>query len=87
MSCSRLYREKEDFKNALAVAQAGLEKHPEFASLYASVALAEKGLGHDEESEKAFQALKERNPDLAKALREVLDGKKSDKADYQIWVE
>ena len=87
LSCSRLYREKEDFKTALAVAQAGLEKHPEFASLYASVALAEKGLGHEEESEKAFQALKERDPGLAEALREVLDGKKSDKADYQVWVE
>lgn len=87
LTCSRLYREKGDFSSALSVAEKGISKHPSFSSLYASIALAHKGLGQKEEMESAYQSLLDRNPELAESLRKVLDDKESDKADYQIWVE
>jgi tetratricopeptide (TPR) repeat protein len=86
LSASRLYRERNDYKNALAMAQKGLQAAPEFSSLYASLALAEAGLGHKDLSEKAYQQLKAKNPELAKVVRRVLDGTRKDSAELQVEV-
>jgi|JI10StandDraft_1071094.scaffolds.fasta_scaffold225474_2 Tfp pilus assembly protein PilF len=86
LSASRLYRERSDYKNALAVAQQGLQSAPGYSSLYASVALAEAGLGHKELSEKAFQQLQAKDPELAKVVRRVLDGQRKDSAELQVEV-
>ncbi len=86
LSASRLYRERNDYKNALAVAQNGLQAAPGFSSLYASVALAESGLGHKELSEKAYKQLLAKNPELAKVVRRVLDGTRKDSAELQVEV-
>lgn len=86
LSASRLYRERNDYKNALDVAQKGLQAVPQFSSLYASVALAEAGLGHKDLSEKAYQQLQAKNPELAKVVRRVLDGTRKDSAELQVEV-
>lgn len=86
LSASRLYRERNDYKNALAVAQNGLQAAPAFSSLYASVALAEAGLGHKDLSEKAYRELLAKNPELAKVVRRVLDGTRKDSAELQVEV-
>jgi tetratricopeptide (TPR) repeat protein len=82
--CSRLYRESGDFQAALEVAELGLRTNPDFPGLYASVALAQAGLGNTEASEHAFQELRRRDPELAEALRETLDGARPDDPEYQI---
>lgn len=86
LSASRLYRERNDYKNALALAQNGLQAAPTFSSLYASVALAEAGLGHKDLSEKAYQQLLAKNPELARVVRRVLDGTRKDSAELQVEV-
>ena len=82
--CSRLYRESGDFQAALEVAEHGLKADPDFPGLYASVALAHAGLGNEEASELAFSELLKRDPELAKALRETLNGTRPDEPEYQI---
>ena len=86
LSGSRLYRERSDYKNALEMAQNGLQAAPGYSALYASVALAEAGLGHKDLSEKAYQQLLAKNPELAKVVRTVLDGKRKDSAELQVEV-
>lgn len=86
LSASRLYRERNDYKNALEIAQKGLQAAPHFSSLYASVALAEAGLGHKDLSEKAYQQLHTKDPELAKVVRRVLDGTRADSAELQVEV-
>lgn len=86
LSASRLYRERNDYKNALKMGQDGLQAAPEFSSLYASVALAESGLGHKDLSEKAYKQLLAKNPELAKVVRRVLDGTRKDSAELQVEV-
>jgi tetratricopeptide (TPR) repeat protein len=86
LSASRLYRERNDYQHALEVAQKGLEVAPNFYNLYASVALAEAGLGHKDLSEKAFQQLQKHDPELAKVVRRVLDGTRQDSAELQLEV-
>ena len=86
LSGSRLYRERNDYKNALEIAQKGLQAVPRFSSLYASVALAEAGLGHKDLSEQAYQQLLAKDPELAKVVRTVLDGKRKDSAELQLEV-
>jgi hypothetical protein len=68
------------------VAPKGLEVAPNFYNLYASVALAEAGLGHKDLSEKAFQQLQKHDPELAKVVRRVLDGTRQDSAELQLEV-
>lgn len=87
LSCSRLYREKGDFENALQIAQKGLAQIPDFYRLHASVALAHAGLGHPEEAEKAYLLLQAQDPELAKVLRATLDGSVPDDAEYKVRVE
>lgn len=84
LSCSRLYREDENFEQALRIAEEGLKANPDFPGLYASAALAHAGLGDVEASEAAYQELLRRDPELAQALRSTLDGNRPDEADYQI---
>lgn len=84
LSASRLYRERKDYQNALLIAQQGLKAAPEFSSLYASVALAEAGLGHKDLSEQAYQKLLRADPDLAAVVRRVLDGTRKDSAELQV---
>jgi len=86
LSASRLYRERKDYQNALSIAQQGLKATPEFYSLYASVALAEAGLGHKDLSEQAYQKLLRHDPDLAAVVRRVLDGTRKDSAELQVEV-
>lgn len=86
LAASRLYRERNDYQKALESAQKGLEVAPEFYNLYASVALAEAGLGHKELSEKAFLQLQKHEPELAKVVRRVLDGLRKDSAELQLEV-
>ncbi|MBX3167796.1 MAG: tetratricopeptide repeat protein [Candidatus Eremiobacteraeota bacterium] len=86
LSASRLYRERSDYQNALVMAQDGLRAAPAFSSLYASLALAEAGLGHKDLSEKAYQQLLAKNPELAKVVRRVLDGTRKDSAELQVEV-
>lgn len=86
LSASRLHRERSDYKSALEIAQSGLQAAPTFSSLYASVALAEAGLGHKDLSEKAYQQLLAKDPELAKVVRRVLDGQRKDSAELQVEV-
>jgi len=86
LSASRLYRERKDYQNALQIAQQGLKATPDFYALYASVALAEAGLGHKELSEKAFEQLRLHDADLAAVVRRVLDGTRKDSAELQVEV-
>lgn len=84
LSASRLYREQEKYQEALEVAEAGLRVNPDFPGLYASVALAQAGLGNTEASEAAYQELLKRSPELARALRATLDGNRPDEAEYKV---
>ena len=86
LTCSRLYREAESYKEALEVAEKGLEQCPDFHSLHASVALAHANLGNREASEAAFEKLSFYKPELSKELRDVLDGIREDKAEYDVQV-
>lgn len=86
LAASRLYRERSDYAHALEIAQKGLAVAPEFYNLYASVALAEAGLGHKDLSEKAFQQLQKHDAELAKVVRRVLDGTRKDSAELQLEV-
>ncbi|MBS2037721.1 tetratricopeptide repeat protein [bacterium] len=86
LAASRLYRERNDYQQALETAQKGLEVAPKFYNLYASLALAEAGLGHKDLSEKAFQQLLKYDPELAKVVRRVLDGTRKDSAELQLEV-
>lgn len=87
LTCSRLHREAEDYQAALSVARDGLKVNPEFAALYASVALAQQALGNKELSEQAYLELKKRDPELGRALRSTLDGKLDDKAELKVRVD
>lgn len=87
LTCSRLYREAEDFSSALQVAEAGLEKAPHFHRLYASVSLAQAKLGNTEASETAFDKLSFYEPELARELRATLDGIREDEAVIKVRVE
>lgn len=87
LSCSRLYREAGDNAKALEIATQGLAKCPEFYRLYASVALAQAGLGNKEASEKAYEELKSRDPQTAEMLRATLDRERPDQAEYNVRVE
>lgn len=87
VSASRLYREAHDYQKALEMAQKGIEERPDFPNLYASLALAEQGLGHTEESEAAYRKLLILDPNLAEVLRATLDGAAQDKAEYKVKVE
>jgi len=84
LSASRFYRERKDYQNALQIAQEGLKATPEFYALYASVALAEAGMGHKDLSEQAYKQLLSHDPDLAAVVRRVLDGTRKDSAELQV---
>ena len=87
LSCSRLYREQEDYKNALDIAQKGLALNPDFPGLYGSVALAQMALGQPELANEAYLELKARDPELAEMLRETLDGQRLDEVDVRVRVD
>lgn len=84
LSCSRLYREAGQFAEAAEIARQGLEARPDFFNLYASLALAEAGLGNHQASEAAYRELQARDPELAQMLRATLDGERPDKAEYKL---
>jgi len=81
---SRLYREAGDYQSALEIAQKGLSLHPDFSALYASVALAQAGLGHSDLAEQAYSELKARDPNLAADLKATLDGARDDSAELKV---
>lgn len=87
VSASRLYREAHDYPKALEMAQKGIGEKPDFPNLYASLALAQQGLGNVEESEAAYRKLLILDPNLAEVLRATLDGTAKDKAEYKVRVE
>jgi tetratricopeptide (TPR) repeat protein len=87
LSCSRLYREAGDYGQALEVAQKGLSGQPDFHALYASIALAQAGLGNPELANQAYLELKARDPKLASELKATLDGAREDSAELKVRVD
>ncbi len=84
VSASRLFRDAKNYNSALEVAQLGLSKFPEMPNLYASTALAEAALGHQEKCEKALNRLLRLDPKMGLDVKAILDGRRQDKAELQV---
>ncbi len=84
LSAGRLYREAGQFQAALDISQKAILRFPEIPNFWAAKALAEKQLSQKEASEASFAELRQRDPELAKALRPILDGQAPDHAQIQL---
>ena len=86
LSAGRLYREAGQFQAALETSDKAILRFPHIANFWAAKSLAEMRLGQKQASESSFAELRQRDPELAKALRPILDGKAPDQAQIQLQV-